>query len=214
MKPSLRTLFLESPSREAVRREIARYAREHVPAGTLVLDLGGGIHRSGDVFPRYAAVNRDAATRPEVVADLAALPLRARGVAACLSVAVLEHLPDPSSALAEIARVLAPGGTAFLWIPFLHEVHPYPADHRRFTIEGVRSLVREAGLEPLCISSDAFAGPFWTLAHLYRFVFQPTPRFFRLKLAGFSILHGLSRLDRSLPRSRFYTGVSCIARSP
>jgi SAM-dependent methyltransferase len=47
---------------------------------------------------------------PVVQADAAALPVRSGGVDAAVAVNVLDHLADPSGAVAEAHRVLAPGG--------------------------------------------------------------------------------------------------------
>jgi SAM-dependent methyltransferase len=47
---------------------------------------------------------------PVVQADAAALPVRRGGVDAAVAVNVLDHLADPSGAVAEAHRVLAPGG--------------------------------------------------------------------------------------------------------
>jgi SAM-dependent methyltransferase len=49
--------------------------------------------------------------RPVVQADATALPLTAGGFDAAVAVNVLDHLADPTVAVAEAHRVLAPGGT-------------------------------------------------------------------------------------------------------
>jgi SAM-dependent methyltransferase len=59
--------------------------------------------------------------------------------------AVLEHVRDPARVMAEVVRVLAPGGYAHLVTPFCHPFHEYPRDYRRFTPDGLRLLA--AGLE-------------------------------------------------------------------
>jgi len=52
--------------------------------------------------------------------------------------AVLEHVEHPECVMAEIARVLAPGGFAHVVVPFCHPFHEYPRDFRRFTPDGLR----------------------------------------------------------------------------
>jgi len=47
-----------------------------------------------------------------IVADAARLPIRDASVPFVLTVAFLEHVPRPEAVLAEVARVLAPGGVA------------------------------------------------------------------------------------------------------
>lgn len=56
----------------------------------------------------------------------------------CLS--VLEHSKRPWLLAANIERLLEPGGTFFITVPFVWKVHAYPSDFWRFTVEGVREL--------------------------------------------------------------------------
>lgn len=46
---------------------------------------------------------------------------------------VLEHAEDPAGLLAEMLRVLRPGGTLAATVPFSARVHHAPHDHHRFT---------------------------------------------------------------------------------
>jgi ubiquinone/menaquinone biosynthesis C-methylase UbiE len=50
-------------------------------------------------------------------ADAQRLPLRDQTVDAVVSIAVLQLIPEPAAALAEIARVLRPGGRVALMVP-------------------------------------------------------------------------------------------------
>jgi arsenite methyltransferase len=52
-----------------------------------------------------------------VRADAQQLPLRDQTVDAVVSIAVLQLLPDPAAALAEMARVLRPGGRLAVMVP-------------------------------------------------------------------------------------------------
>lgn len=51
-------------------------------------------------------------------ADLTDLPFPAGDVDLILSSHVLEHIPDDTTAMAELARVLRPGGVALVMVPF------------------------------------------------------------------------------------------------
>jgi len=60
---------------------------------------------------------------------------------------VLEHAPQPYELMAEMARVLKPGGALVMTLPFVWEEHEAPYDFLRFTTFGVRRLVGASGLK-------------------------------------------------------------------
>src|SRR5690606_26018849 len=66
---------------------------------------------------RYVSVDRFNPAA-DVNADLTALPFPEGRFDLILSSHVLEHVPDDASAIAELARVLRPGGTAIVMVPF------------------------------------------------------------------------------------------------
>lgn len=72
------------------------------------LDLSSG-------YLRQAASNDPAG--PLVCGDAAFLPFRNGSFRRVLATEVLEHTPDPDAVVAELARVLAPGGNAVLTCP-------------------------------------------------------------------------------------------------
>lgn len=89
-----------------------------------VLDLGCGVgHSYRELSPRTTVgVDLDPATlvgqdRETVQADMRRLPLADASFQSVISVQSLEHVPDPERALAEVVRVLAPGGRAIFVTP-------------------------------------------------------------------------------------------------
>jgi len=60
---------------------------------------------------------------------------------------VLEHHPDPARALAQIARVVKPGGHVYLSWPFIFPLHEEPHDFFRYTHHAMARLAEGAGLE-------------------------------------------------------------------
>jgi SAM-dependent methyltransferase len=84
--------------------------------------------------------------RPDVFADGARLPFADATFDNVVCLEVLEHVPDPAIVIAEIARVLRPGGQAWLSMPFLYPVHDAPFDFQRYTIFGLRRDLERSGM--------------------------------------------------------------------
>jgi len=83
----------------------------------------------------------------DVFGDGHELPLASASVDTVMSLEVLEHVPEPERCVAEMARVLKPGGRALITVPFIAPLHQLPYDFRRFTPEGLRALLARHGLE-------------------------------------------------------------------
>jgi SAM-dependent methyltransferase len=58
---------------------------------------------------------------------------------------VIEHVPDAAACVAEIARVLRPGGTLVMTMPWSARLHHLPHDYRRLTRYGLTALLQGAG---------------------------------------------------------------------
>lgn len=107
------------------QRHVAAYALAEplLPAGRL-LDLGCGVGHSYHLLAPRETVGVD--IEPEVLAeqeretaaaDMRRLPFDDGEFASVLSVQSLEHVPDPERVLAEVVRVLGPGGVAVFITP-------------------------------------------------------------------------------------------------
>ena len=107
------------------QRHVAAYALADgfLPPGRL-LDVGCGIGHSYHLLDPRETVGLDISPdalegqqRETVVADMRELPFEDGEFAAVLSVQSMEHVPDPERVVAEVARVLEPGGTAMFVTP-------------------------------------------------------------------------------------------------
>lgn len=156
------------------RRTIAGFAQQvaaGLAAGTRVLDLGAGDAPYRELFAHAEYVTSDwagsthaGARSADVVASADALPVPDASFDVVLATQLLEHVPAPEAVLAEIARVLRPGGALHLTVPLAWELHELPHDYRRFTPAGLRVLLEGAGFAAIAVHgrTDAFS----TLAQL------------------------------------------------
>ncbi|RLS33752.1 MAG: class I SAM-dependent methyltransferase [Planctomycetota bacterium] len=60
---------------------------------------------------------------------------------------VLEHIPTPEYTCREIARVLKPGGTLMMNVPFFYWLHEEPYDFHRYTEHALSRLMTISGME-------------------------------------------------------------------
>jgi SAM-dependent methyltransferase len=74
------------------------------------------------------------------IADAHALPYGDESFDYVLAIEVFEHLRKPAQAVAEVLRVLKPGGSAIVTVPFMFRVHGDPCDYQRFTKSGLEVL--------------------------------------------------------------------------
>jgi SAM-dependent methyltransferase len=102
--------------------------------------------------PGAAARARAKSGLPVAVGSVNALPFADAGFGAVVSLDVLCHAAvEPERALAEMVRVLRPGGLlvlnlpAFEWLHSAHDLRVHNA--RRFTAGGARALLAGAGLQ-------------------------------------------------------------------
>ena len=107
------------------QRHVAAYAVADgfLPPGRL-LDLGCGIGHSYHLLAPRETVGVDISAqalqgqaRETTVADMRELPFADDEFASVLSVQSLEHVADPERVLAEVVRVLEPGGVAMFVTP-------------------------------------------------------------------------------------------------
>ena len=86
-------------------------------------------------------------TQPDIFGDAQALPLKSASVDHALLLDVLEHLPDPERCLNELYRVIRPGGTLTIQVPFMYPLHDQPLDFHRWTRHGLRRAAARSSFE-------------------------------------------------------------------
>jgi SAM-dependent methyltransferase len=110
------------------------------PIEGIKLFIGGA---GGEIPAGFLNVDLVAFPGVDLTANVEALPFADGSVAAIYCDAVLEHVSNPTRAVAEMLRVLRPGGYLHVAVPFCHPFHAYPNDYTRWSLEGLRELLRE-----------------------------------------------------------------------
>ena len=91
----------------------------------------------------------------DYVCDINSIPVAAASFDAILCTEVLEHLPEPISAVRELARLLRPGGRIFLTAPLGSGIHQDPFHfYGGFTPHWYRRFLFEAGFEHIRIEAN------------------------------------------------------------
>ncbi|MBI2099171.1 class I SAM-dependent methyltransferase [Candidatus Uhrbacteria bacterium] len=125
------------------RRNLDEFISRHGSAGR-VLDVGCGSAASyAPHFPSRVCLDAAPGIGVDIVGDAHALPFPDNSFDLVLCIEVLEHLKSPERAIAEMKRVLRPGGKLILTTRFLYPIHDAPGDFWRFTEYGLRYLLRE-----------------------------------------------------------------------
>lgn len=120
-------------------------ALSSIPAGARILDAGAGEQRNRALCGHLSYVSQDFCqygggsdlaeglqigrwdtSRIDLVSDITDIPAPDAAFDAILCTEVLEHVPDPTKALDEFARLLGPGGKLILTAPFASLVHMAP----------------------------------------------------------------------------------------
>lgn len=148
-----------------------------------VLVIGGSrVGQGMDEFaddPRLELVESDVSFGPRtaLICDAHQLPLADGSVDAVVIQGVLQALVDPQACVAEIHRVLRPGGYVYAETPFMQQVCVARFDFTRFTHLGHRRLFRyfeEVRSGPVCGPGMALA---WSYQYfLLSFFERPGPR--------------------------------------
>jgi SAM-dependent methyltransferase len=143
-------------------REFAQLCAETLPFAEPVYEFGAfqveGQEHIADMrsfFPGRAYVGSD--MRPgrgvDVLLNLHELALPDGSVGSALLLDTLEHVEYPHRALAEVHRVLRPGGVVIISSVMQFPIHGHPDDYWRFTPSAFQSL-----LKPFAWSQVAAAG--------------------------------------------------------
>ena len=132
----------------AMNRLLLSFAKEQlkkIPEGASVLDVGVGSGPYWSIRPDLNWQGLDVTDGERVdylIAKDMAWPIENSKFDVVLCTQVIEHVEDPDFIVAEIERVLRPGGRVILNAPFLYPFHGMPEDQMRYTTSKLASLFR------------------------------------------------------------------------
>ena len=152
-------------------------------------------------------------TKVDVIANLCEpLPFDDNCADTLVSFQVMEHLPEPVLFLSEAFRILKPGGTIIITVPFMWHVHEAPYDYYRYTRYGLKYLFNKAGFIDIKIEENTGFWQMWVLKfnyHTIRFAKGPF-RFFWIPIWWFGqiISPFLDKIDKHPQETASYTVVA------
>jgi SAM-dependent methyltransferase len=83
---------------------------------------------------------------------------------------VLEHVPEPNKVVAEIHRMLKPGGRLLLTVPAIFPQHGSPGDYWRYTPDGLTFMLRDFQRVEVQPEGGTLAS-FFLVLNMYLFMF-------------------------------------------
>jgi SAM-dependent methyltransferase len=154
--PKLLPSFSYQPVR-ALEELVGQFERK------VVVDLGAGGRR---VMPWVKTVDSVRTPGTDYVCDFVKgrTPFEDESVDLVISTGVLEHVEDERSFMEEIRRILKPGGTIHIEVPFLQQYHEDPIDCRRFTLPGLKMFLQRWGFD--VVKDGVHLGPTVTILTL------------------------------------------------
>lgn len=103
--------------------------------------------------------------RVDVRCDIAKrLPFQGNSFDTVILSDVLEHISDPRNSMHEVARVLKPGGSVLINVPFVYRLHQTPHDYNRYTEFMLKLLAEDANLS--IVKLEALGGGYAVLIDL------------------------------------------------
>ena len=213
-----RLLRRGSPSLGAAAKLIELMPRgDDATDSSRVLIVGGATvgHGSAPLVdaPHLEVISFDVYPTPATtfVADGHAIPLADASVSAVWIQAVLEHVYRPEVVVAEIVRVLRPGGIVYAETPFLQPVHEGAYDFARFSQSGHRMLFSQFDE----VAAGSLGGPGALLTLAIRGLVGGVTRSAAMARIAYGLAQPMVLLDRLVPepwRADFATGTYFLGR--
>lgn len=196
-------------------REIKRAAATYFK-GKLI-DIGCGEKRKQDLIgpyvDEYIGLDHEQSPHDTSKVDLLGtvyeIPQEDESFDSAICTAVLEHLEEPSAAIAECRRVLKTGGYAVYTAPLFWHLHEEPRDFFRYTRYGLKHLFDKTGFK--VVEIKPLAGFWVTSAAMwasYLGRFRKRRRLHPMRWLALPLIlcaHGVARFMNRFDRSHRFT---------
>lgn len=169
----------------------------------ILLDVGCGYKPYMPLFTKTEmCVGLDMALvrKPDIVADVQALPISSEVADSALCSELVEHVLDPDAVVQEVARTLKPSGKLLITAPMSWNLHYEPHDYRRYTCYGLWLLLQANGFD---VIETRRIGGLFSLVGSRLVEGIATELFRRLKFLPWRLRHALI-LCYSIPLSLFF----------
>lgn len=175
-----------------------------------LIDVGCGSSPYRPLFTNisdYVGIDLEESRRSTAVGDADRLPVATGCASSVFCAEVLEHTADPAAVLAEIDRVLQPGGRILVTAPMCWNLHYQPHDYRRFTKYRLQQLLEGHGFRVLSMHR---IGGLFSLVGSRLVESVSTELFHRLSWIPIRVRHALI-LCYLIPMSLLFFGLARLA---
>lgn len=134
---------------------LRRYTNAYTDRELKVVDVGAKEYFNQGTYKKlmphkwkYIGVDMEAGPNVDIImTDPFKIPVENNSVNIVLCGQCLEHCKYPWKLVAEMGRILDPGGFCFITCPAKFHLHSYPYDYWRIYPEGMRVLLEDAGFK-------------------------------------------------------------------
>jgi len=138
-------------SKKATESFIIKEARSEIRPGSRILDIGAGEVKYKKYFSDCDFKTQDFKQYGKIdyVSDITEIPIPDQSFDIIISTEVLEHVLRPDLGIAEMSRILKPGGTLYITIPFRAGIHHLPHYHSGLSEFWHRYYLESYGFEKI-----------------------------------------------------------------
>ena len=212
----VKTIYADTNKSYHISSEINKLLKQYDDK-TFVLNIGSGNKR---LAPHVKNLDIIDDLNVDYVCSADKIPIESNSVDLIITQEAFEHIPNSTEAIKECYRILKNDGKIYFQVPFIVGYHPNPTDFYRFTKEGIKKFLNDAGfkLEKIEIAVAGGTGFYAILIEFLAILFSGPISFLYIPLKGtFALLfYPLKLLDfwfrLSSQRDRIPAGYYAIGK--